>query len=70
MQAERLHTLESQLRWRLHGLRFMAQSLPLQQEGQVKGKMAAMTYVSLKNPIIAFRPSWEQWGWEKHAEVL
>ena len=43
MQAERLHTLERLLRWRLHGLRFMAQSLPLQQEGQVKGKMAVMT---------------------------
>lgn len=44
-------------RRRLEGLRFMAESLQLQQEGQVKGKIAVMTYVSPKNPTMPFRPS-------------
>ena len=46
-------------------LRFMMESLPLQQEGQAKGKIAVMTSVSPKIPTMAFRPSWGQEGRER-----
>lgn len=57
--------LKGSSRRRLDGPRFMAERLPLKQEGQVKGKIAGMTCVSPKNPTMVCRPSWGQGSGER-----